>query len=343
MKEKEVLQAVVVLIIAIFLVQTLISFYKGSMMSLIVLSGSMTPLMLPGDMIIEKSVDPSELKVGDVIAFHPPGNKSYFVTHRIISLEEGKKRMFQTKGDANNAQDDFKVPASNVVGKLIFVIPFVGYLPDTVKHNKNILLFTVILPAGLIILDEIRNIIKYSDPVNALKIERKQKKAVRRTSHIIKRKRLIALVFITSLIFTGVFLQNLRENGPVVLGGENKVENTGALPSVYVFTSADSEQKLAIEPWYGVVSSANSTQVIAPENTSAKLSMVPYILPVFWITILAGINPYLPVTAGILFYVSFFTLLLFPLWYRKSAIGERRKKIRAHQLLLQCKRALNMG
>jgi len=170
------------------------------------------------------------------------------------------------------------------------------------------------LPAGLIILDEIRNMIKYSSPSRARKVEREQKKAVRRTSYIINGKRLTALIFITGFIFTGVFLQNLGGNGPVVLEEENTVKNLGVLSAVYVFIPTDPEQKFAIEPWYGVVPSANSTQVIAPENTPAKLSTVPYILPVFWITALAGINPYFPIAAGILLYVSVFTLLMFPFW-----------------------------
>ena len=176
MKKKEIFQAAILLLIVLLLVNALIPFLTGSKMPLIVLSGSMTPMMLPGDMIIEKSVDPNELQVGDVIVFHPPDSKpDTLVTHRIISLKEGKERLFQTKGDANNAQDDFKLPASNVVGKLIFVIPFAGYLPEVSKH-KNIFLFTVILPAGLIILDEIRTMILYSNPAKARKVEKETKK-----------------------------------------------------------------------------------------------------------------------------------------------------------------------
>lgn len=343
MKEKEILQAAVILVIAVFLVNSLIPFFAGSAKALIVLSGSMTPLMLSGDMIVAKSVSPDELMVGDVLVFKAPGGKpDTLVTHRIVSIEKGEERLFQTKGDANEEKDDFKVPASDVVGKLTFVIPFAGYLPEASK-NKNLFLLTVILPAGLIILDEIRNVIKYSNPARARKIEREQWKAARRASYVIKGKRLAAIVIITGVIFSGVFLQNLGGNGPVVLEGENIVENPGFLPSVYVFTPVDPGQKLAIESWYGVIPSANSTQVFAPENTPAKLSIVPYILQVFWITELAEINLYLPVAAGIFLYVSVFTFLLFPLWYRKSAIGARRKKIKVYRLLAQCKRSLHLG
>ena len=168
MKKNETLQAAIILLIAVILLKALIPFFTGSQMPLIVLSGSMAPMMLPGDMMIAKSVDPDELQVGDVIVFHPPGSEdpNTLVTHWIIYLEEEKELMFQTKGDANNVQDDFKVPASDIVGKQSFVIPFAGDLPEASKH-KNIFLFTVILPAGLIILDEIRNMILYSNPAKS--------------------------------------------------------------------------------------------------------------------------------------------------------------------------------
>ncbi|HII92470.1 MAG TPA: signal peptidase I [Methanosarcina sp.] len=355
MKEKEIFQAAIILLITVFLVKTLIPFYTGSMMPLVVLSGSMTPMMLPGDMIIEKSVDPGELKVGDVIAFYPPGKENTvatkdstvitkentLVTHRIISLEEGKERRFQTKGDANNAQDDFKILASNVKGKLIFVIPFAGYLPDTVKKNKNILLFTVILPAGLIIFDEIRAILLYSNPAKARKVEKEQKKIARRTSYVVKGKRLAAFILITGILFTGVVAHNLGENGHVVLQKEQTIKNQGFFSQVYVLTPDDYEQRIAINFWYGVITPDNETRVTVPENTPAIISSVPYILPVFWIISLSEINPYFPVFAEIGFYTFLSMLFLLPLWYRKSIVG-RKNKIKFRRLFAEWKRALHL-
>ena len=95
MKEKEIINVAIILFTSVFLVNALIPFFEGSEKPLIVLSGSMTPIMLHGDLIVVKSVDQNELKVGDVVAFQPPGSKpNTLVTHRIISLEEGKERFF---------------------------------------------------------------------------------------------------------------------------------------------------------------------------------------------------------------------------------------------------------
>jgi signal peptidase len=174
-------------------------------------------------------------------------------------------------------------------------------------------------------------------------MERERKKTARRTSYVIKRKKLTALILISGLVFTGAVTYNLGENGPVVLQRENRIENPGFLPLVYVFTPGYPEQKFGIDSWYGVVSPVNKTLVTAVENTPAKISSVPYILPVFWIISLAGISPYLPAAAGIAAYTAVFTLLLFPLWYRRSTIVGRRKRIRFNRLFAKWKRTLHIG
>lgn len=342
MKRKEVIYVAIVLFASVFLVNALIPFIEGSEKPLIVLSGSMTPIMLPGDIIIVKTVEQNELEVGDVVAFQPPGSRpETLVTHRIVSLEEGKERLFQTKGDANNEKDAFKVPASKAVGKLMFVIPFVGYLTE-ISKNKNFFLFIIIVPACLLVIDEIKNLVKYSNPSRARKIEKQQKKLVRRTSYTFKVKRLAAFILICGLTFTCIIMYNLGSNGPVILEKENAIKNSGFFPLVYVFTPEDLKQRFAIDSWYGVVSPANETKVVAPENMPAKLSSVPYVLPVFWIISLAAINPYIPAAATIVIYTSVFTLLFFPLWYGKPAIGRRKKRIRFRRLLTRSRRTLQL-
>ncbi|MDD3873120.1 MAG: signal peptidase I [Methanosarcina sp.] len=340
MNKKENFQVAIALFIVIFLFKALIPFITGSEKAFIVLSGSMTPLMLPRDMIIVKSVDPNELTVGDILTFRDPGGKpNTYVTHRIIALKEDKELIFKTKGDANNAEDNFNVTASKAVGKLVFVIPFAGYLPEITK-NKNIFFFMIILPASLIIIGEIWNIILFNNPQRARKVERERKKTSKRTFYAVKGQRLVALILINGLVFTGIIICNSEENESVILKRENTVENSGFLSMVYVFTPDDPKQTLAIDHWYGVVPKNNETQVIAPENTTVKLNTVPYILPVFWILELTKITPDLPVAAEIVVYTSISTLVLFPIWYRKSTIRGRRKRIRFHRMFAQWKRTL---
>ncbi|AKB35718.1 Signal peptidase I [Methanosarcina siciliae C2J] len=342
MEKKEILQVVIVLVTALFLINTLIPLITGSEKAMVVLSGSMTPIMLPGDMIVVKSVNPDELTAGDVIAFRDPGGKDTFVTHRIVKIErEGEKRIFRTKGDANEEEDFFKVPDSDVVGKLIFVIPFAGYLPEVTK-NKALFLLTVIIPSVIIILDEIRAIIEYSNPVRAHKIEHNNIKVSRRSYSMIMGKRLIAIFLVSGFIFSGIAIINLGETGSIVLQKDNKVENAGFLPSVCVLLPEDSKNRFAVEPWYALIPPNSEIQAIAPGNMNLTISSVPYVLPVFWVISLAEINPYLPVVAEIALYTSIFTAFMFPLWYRKIVLGRKIKRMRYKRLLMLWKRTLNL-
>lgn len=362
MKKNETLHLIIVLIIGIFLINILIPFYTGSEKYMIVLSGSMVPLFLPGDIIVTKSIDPNELNVGDVISFQiPNGKPGTTVTHRIIYITEGgvstggKIRFFQTKGDANNIEDHFKVPASNIFGKLIFVIPFVGLLLDALRHSKNLFFIVVMLPACLLIFDEIKNVILYTNTNRARKVERERKKTSRRTYYKIIGKRLASIILISGFVFTGIVAFNLGNNGPVVLERENTIDNLGFLPMVYVLTPDNSEQILDIQPWYGVIFKTNDSliapqnthvsqtneKITAPENMHAQISTVPDIIPVFWITALADINPYLPAVAEVVIYTSFVTFVLLPIWYKKSIKGKHNRKIGFRRRLAQWKRNLH--
>ena len=51
-----------------------------------VLTGSMVPTASPGDVAVTEPVPVSALRVGDVIAFYPPG-ESMPVLHRIQTLD----------------------------------------------------------------------------------------------------------------------------------------------------------------------------------------------------------------------------------------------------------------
>lgn len=90
----------------------------GGYCPLIVLTGSMEPEIMDGDLIIVKQIDGEDVAVGDVIAFFDPESTSgSILTHRVIEvLDEDGTRSFRTKGDANNAEDRLPVPVEELVG-----------------------------------------------------------------------------------------------------------------------------------------------------------------------------------------------------------------------------------
>ena len=94
-----------------------------------VLSGSMSPTFNRGDAVVINKLttkEKDELKKGDIIQF-VSGTK--YVVHRIndITNDENGNKMFITKGDHNNTVDATEVAMEDVIGKVSFVIPLIGY------------------------------------------------------------------------------------------------------------------------------------------------------------------------------------------------------------------------
>lgn len=81
----------------------------------IVLSGSMEPVIRAGDLIFIHSTETEKLREGDVICYLDSGAA---VTHRIIAIATGEDGLlrYQTKGDANDAQDRLSVTADQIQG-----------------------------------------------------------------------------------------------------------------------------------------------------------------------------------------------------------------------------------
>jgi len=122
------LLALLALAIAIVVIP---AFYSGT--NLTVLTGSMEPGIKPGDVVVTRGIDStndSTLNVGDVIAFLPYPDDPTVVTHRIMGITATDGEIsYVTKGDNNNSVDPWgPVEASHVRGKVMYVVPKVGYV-----------------------------------------------------------------------------------------------------------------------------------------------------------------------------------------------------------------------
>lgn len=122
-----------------------------------VISPSMEPEYSVGDLIYVKDVDPSTIKVGDVITFVV--NEDLVVgTHRVVRVD-AEKQHFYTKGDANDIEDQNPVHFNNVIGVPQFAIPMLGFISNFVQNPPGvyitvavgvILIFAVFLPDMLV-------------------------------------------------------------------------------------------------------------------------------------------------------------------------------------------------
>jgi signal peptidase I len=105
--------------------------------ALTVLTGSMTPGIPVGSVVVDRPVDPGTLHVGDVATYQVAPGKAEYITHRIIRVDASKTpTMFIFKGDANRGPDIDPVPATAIRGKVWFHVPYLGSLRDAM-HTKG--------------------------------------------------------------------------------------------------------------------------------------------------------------------------------------------------------------
>lgn len=100
-----------------------------------VLSPSMTPEFIPGDLIYVKEVPVDQITEGDVISF-VANEDATIVTHRVVEIDrEGRK--FYTQGDANESRDGNPVLYENVLGVVQFSLPKLGYVSSYVSSESG--------------------------------------------------------------------------------------------------------------------------------------------------------------------------------------------------------------
>lgn len=131
---------------------------KGNYQIKIVQSGSMEPDIKTGSVVVIKPSD--NYAVGDVVTFGKDTKKDIPTTHRIVgSRAESGIILFTTKGDANEDNDTNEIRQSDIHGKVLFNVPFFGYIIDLARKPLGFAVL-IILPAFIVIFDEATKIFK---------------------------------------------------------------------------------------------------------------------------------------------------------------------------------------
>lgn len=144
-------------IVALFLIFSVIPI-RGGYKTLVVLSGSMESAIKMGSVVAVKPAD--EYKVGDVITFGEKTKTKTPTTHRIYEIKEaGGIKSYITKGDANNAPDQKPVSENEIIGKVLFSAPYIGYAVNAAQKPIGFLLI-IVIPAVIIIYEEVKKIQK---------------------------------------------------------------------------------------------------------------------------------------------------------------------------------------
>jgi signal peptidase len=121
--------------------------------------GSMMPAIPIGSVVATKSIEVSAIRVGDIITFRTGTEADNMVTHRVVEVSNDSGTLsFRTAGDSNANPDANAVLAENVLGKVWFHVPFLGYLSSFVTTKLGFMLL-IVVPGTFIISLEVRNII----------------------------------------------------------------------------------------------------------------------------------------------------------------------------------------
>lgn len=101
-------------------------------------SGSMAPALETGDMVAVRDIDPSAVKLGDIITY---STKNALITHRVIGVgAQGGQTTFITQGDANNTADS-PILAEQLRGKVIYSLPKLGTATAWLQSNLHLVIF----------------------------------------------------------------------------------------------------------------------------------------------------------------------------------------------------------
>ncbi|MGL5756456.1 MAG: signal peptidase I [Paraclostridium sp.] len=137
-KSSKILYYIVIVFLALIILNTLTSksdklFNIFGYRTYTVLSGSMEPEFYPGDMVVVKHKNKTDIELNDIVTF--VDNEGVVVTHRIIEKSSGG---YITKGDNNNIDDADILQKNNIIGEVKFHIPKLGYINNFLSDPKII-------------------------------------------------------------------------------------------------------------------------------------------------------------------------------------------------------------
>ncbi|MCW2772739.1 MAG: hypothetical protein JWN91_1065 [Nocardioides sp.] len=121
------------------------------------LTGSMEPGIMPGDVVVTAQKPASELAVGDVISYQIPIEDHRVETHRVVEVKTQKDGsiVFRTQGDANENDDPWTATIQgDTVWEMKAVVPKLGSVirvlrAPAVQHGILWIAFGGLLLLGL--------------------------------------------------------------------------------------------------------------------------------------------------------------------------------------------------
>lgn len=158
---QKVTATILVYLFMLFLILSLLFAYsllplRNNFKIVTIASGSMGKGLSKGSLALIKPQKSYQLN--DVITFQVAARGR--VTHRLVQIEKiGNRQFFTTKGDANADDDIEKIADSQIIGRVLFSMPLLGYVIGSTRTIPGLIIF-IIIPGTLIVFEELKKIIK---------------------------------------------------------------------------------------------------------------------------------------------------------------------------------------
>ena len=147
-KAGSILSTILIIVLSLLLVGTILLKFVFHVQLKAVVTGSMEPELPVGSLLVISPIQFEDINIGDDITF-VRDEKLTLVTHRVIEKNETRMTI-TTKGIANNTKDaptDYR----NVVGKVRFCIPVLGYVGLWLSTPTGIIIVITVLILLIII------------------------------------------------------------------------------------------------------------------------------------------------------------------------------------------------
>jgi signal peptidase len=142
------------ILVIIALLATVLIAYVGAQLLLatdtpfiVIASGSMSPALEVGDIIIVQKVPATSIQAGDIIAFDSP--EEIRTIHRVTQIQTlpNGTIQFKTKGDANPSEETYWTSEEDVHGRVLYKIPYLGWMAliPTIPITIAIIIIIIVL------------------------------------------------------------------------------------------------------------------------------------------------------------------------------------------------------
>ena len=123
----------------------------------VVSSGSMYPELAMHDIIVISGHAPFEdVRIGDIIVFDRPKDHDKVIVHRVVAVVDDDPKTLRTKGDNNQNSivgTDYPITEEEYTGKVVYVIPQVGFITKILQPPINYIIIAVII--GIMVIRQI--------------------------------------------------------------------------------------------------------------------------------------------------------------------------------------------